>query len=199
VHVIDGNHEDHAWLRRALLTGAPRQWKEKANLIYQPRPSGEQFGSSKIGFLGGALHVDRPQHHNLLSRFPNYILRHQRQLATTQFNRARPELVVTHSCPSNIGIGMQGTTDLTQSVADHIVTAGFDPGPLEDCGEAELKQLWLDLKYRPRGWVFGHFHRPHDTVVESTRFVCVGDTLASLHHILILWDTEEKKLLTVRV
>jgi len=34
-------------------------------------------------------------------------------------------------------------------------------------------------------------------VIKGTRFVCVGDDLASTQHTLVLWDTDEKKLLTV--
>jgi predicted phosphodiesterase len=198
LHVIDGNHEDHAWLWRALLTGAARHWKDEANLIYQPRPSIARLGASTIGFLGGALHVDRPQQHNLLSRFPNYLLRHQRQQAATLFNREHPDLVVTHSCPAGIGIGMQGAADLASGVSAHIVHAGFDPGPPEDCGEVELKQLWRDLTHPPCGWVFGHFHCTHESVVDRTRFVCASGDLTSLQREFVLWDTEEKKLLTIR-
>ncbi|MEI8064596.1 MAG: metallophosphoesterase [Verrucomicrobiota bacterium] len=199
VHVIDGNHEDHAWLRRALLTGAASAWQKEANLIYQPRPSVTRLGASKIGFMGGALYVDRPQKHNLLSRFPNYILRRHREQAVALFNREKPDLIVTHSCPAGIGIGVRGSPDLEHGVTEHIVKAGFDPGPPDDCGEMELAQLWRDLCYRPRGWVFGHFHCTHEAVVEGTRFVCVGDDLNTLRQRLVLWDTEEKKLLTVRV
>jgi predicted phosphodiesterase len=198
LHVIDGNHEDHAWLRRALLTGAARHWKDEANLIYQPRPSLARFENSVIGFLGGALHVDRPQQHNLLSRFPNYLLRQQRHQAVTLFNRERPRLIITHSCPAGIGIGMHGAADLAQGVREHIVDAGFDPGPDKDCGEIELQKLWKDLEYRPDGWAFGHFHRPHAVTVEGTRFVSVGSDLPGFQHEFVLWDTDEKKLLTVR-
>ena len=196
VHVIDGNHEDHAWLRRALLTGAASAWQKEANLIYQPRPSVTRLGASKIGFMGGALHVDRPQKHNLLSRFPNYILRRHREQATALFNREKPDLIVTHSCPAGIGIGVRGSPDLEHGVTEHIVKAGFDPGPQDDCGEMELAQLWRDLRYRPRGWVFGHFHCSHEAVVEGTRFVSVSD---DVRQALVLWDTEEKKLLTCRL
>ncbi|MEI8189221.1 MAG: metallophosphoesterase [candidate division NC10 bacterium] len=195
LHVIDGNHEDHRWLRRALLTGAGRAWKRDLNLLYQARPSVAQFGASTVGFLGGALHVDRPQTHNWLSGFPNYILRRHREHATTLFNRRQPELLVTHSCPSRIGIGLQGASALDHSVAEHIVAAGFDPGPQHDCGEVELGRLWCDLSYRPRAWVFGHFHRAHDVTIEGTRFVCVGDDLDSPLRTMTIWDTEEKKLL----
>jgi predicted phosphodiesterase len=198
LHVVDGNHEDHGWLWRALLTGAARTWKAEANLLYQPRPSVVRLGASTVGFLGGALHVDRPQTHTLLCRLPNYILRHHREQATALFNREKPELIVTHSCPSRIGIGVRGAPDLAAGVAEHVVNAGFDPGPADDCGEAELSRLWSDLCYRPRGWAFGHFHRYHEAVVEGTRFVCVGEGSGAPCETLVLWDTEERKLLTCR-
>lgn len=199
LHVIDGNHEDHRWLRRALRSGAARAWAAEAGLIYQPRPSVARLGASSVGFMGGALNVDRPQAHNLVSRFPNYILRHHRQQAVTLFNRERPELIVTHSCPSGIGIGVSGSPDMQQGVAEYVVDAGFDPGPSGDCGEAELAALWRELHYRPRGWVFGHFHRAHEATVAGTRFLCVGDILSVCPQTLVLWDTEEKQLLTVRL
>jgi hypothetical protein len=199
VHAIDGNHEDHRWLRRALLTGAGRAWREEANLLYHPRPSVARIGATTVGFLGGALHVDRPQRHNLLSRFPNYILRRQREHAAALFNRERPDLLVTHSCPSGIGIGMRSSAELDPHVAEHVVQAGFDPGPPDDCGEAELSRLWRDLSYRPKGWVFGHFHRRQDAVIEGTRFACVGADLEDLRRALVLWDTEEERLLDCQV
>ena len=49
LHVIDGNHEDHGWLHRALLTGARKHWQRELNLIYQPRPSTVELGGSRIG------------------------------------------------------------------------------------------------------------------------------------------------------
>jgi len=199
VHVIDGNHENHAWLRRALLTGAANAWQKEANLIYQPRPSVAWLGKSKIGFMGGALHVDRPQKHNLLSRFPNYILRRHREQAMALFNREKPELIVTHSCPAGVGIGIRCSPELEAGVAEHVVKAGFDPGPPGDCGEVELRELWRELIYRPRGWAFGHFHRTHEALVEGTHFVCVGEELSGTARALWLWDTDERKLLKVRL
>jgi predicted phosphodiesterase len=195
LHVIDGNHEDHRWLHRALRSGFARIWEQELNLIYQPRPSTALLGATRIGFMGGALHVDRPQRHNFLSRFPNYILKRQREHAAAVFNRDRPDLIVTHSCPARIGIGLRGAPDLSHNVSEHICAAGFDPGPEEDCGEIELARLWCDLSFRPRAWVFGHFHRGHQTCIEGTDFICLGEDLTSPDRRLAIWDTEEKKLL----
>jgi predicted phosphodiesterase len=82
-------------------------------------------------------------------------------------------------------------------VIDHIVSAGFDPGPREDCGEAELSRLWQALEYRPRAWVFGHHHRAHATTVDGTNFVCVGDLEAS-EAARVVWNTEAASLATLR-
>ena len=142
VHVIDGNHEDHAWLARARLTRSTRRWPLEMNLIYQPRASVVQLGAAKVGFLGGALHVDRPQRHNLLVGLPNYILRRQRERAARLFNREQPELIVTHSCPAGIGVGLRAAANHEHGIGVFIQGAGFEPGPAEDCGEVELTRLW---------------------------------------------------------
>lgn len=197
VHVIDGNHEDHEWIRQAQTRHLTARWQEALNLVYQPRPSVARLGASKVGFLGGALHVDRPQRHNVQADLPNYILRRQREQAVALFNRERPELLVTHSCPAGIGIGMHGSPALSHGVAAYIHAAGFDAGPAGDCGERELQQLWDALDYRPRGWVFGPFHAARNVLIGQTRFVCVPDEPAPTgRHPLVLWDTEEKELLT---
>lgn len=195
LHTIDGNHEDHGWLRRMLLVGANQRWQLELNLIYQPRASVAPLGSSKVGFLGGALHVDRPQKHNWPGGFPNYILRRHQEQAVALFNREQPELIVTHSCPAGIGIGLRCSPEMQPGVADYITAVGFDSGPSDDCGEAELRRLWSGLTYKPRAWVFGHFHRAHEAMIDGTRFVSVSDQLDGPSRQLVIWDTEEKKLL----
>ncbi len=198
VHAIDGNHEDHAWLSRALLLGAARSWEQEFNLIYQPRPSVARLGASMVGFLGGALHVDRPQRHNLLAGLPNYLLRRHCERAAALFNHARCDLIVTHSCPAGIGVGMRAGVEHEYGVGLHVQGAGFDPGPAEDCGEVELGRLWRELSHRPGAWVFGHFHRAHLATVDRTRFVGVDEDLTTPSRRLTIWDTEEKKLLSCR-
>ena len=195
LHVIDGNHEDHHWLQQALEAGRGPEWQAQYNLFYQPRPSIRQFGLTKVVFIGGALHVDRPQQHNVMSRSPNYILAQQREQARILFNRERPDLIVTHSCPSRIGIGMRASDQLQQQACEHILAAGFDPGPVDDCGDTELTVLWQQLDYRPRAWIFGHFHSHHEAVIEGTRFVSVCDDINSMGRTLAIWDTEEKFLM----
>jgi|GEM_PF-6405664 len=82
----------------------------------------------------------RPQRHDWRNGFPNYSLRRQREQAVALFNRERPDLIVTHSCPSRIGIGLRGSVGLRSGVAEHITRAGFDAGAPDNCGEVELSR-----------------------------------------------------------
>jgi predicted phosphodiesterase len=198
LHVIDGNHEDHDWLEMRFQAGETLQWKARHNLIFQPRASITQMASSKIGFVGGALHVDRPQYLNSTAGTSNYIQKSQREEAARCFNAEKPDLIVTHSCPSAIGIGIASGGFVEQGIIDHVVHAGFDPGPREDSGDRELNQLWHALEYRPSAWAFGHFHQLHDASIEGTHFVCIKDFDQSSCFPLVIWDTEEKRLLIVK-
>ena len=195
VFAIDGNHEDHTWLAARVADGTAEQWREECNLTYQPRGSILALGSSKVGLLGGAFHVDRPQEHGRGGGFPNYIRREDRLRALENFNHERPQLIVTHSCPTRIGVGVKGSPLFEPWVRVYVTNAGFDAGPQDDCGEPELTKLWHGLAFSPRAWVFGHFHQPHRTEVEGTRFVCLSDDLGIPARAMVIWDTESRKLL----
>lgn len=195
VHAIDGNHEDHPWLHRCEADGIVRSWRDAHNLHYQPRASVVRLGTSRIGFLGGALHADRPQQREWGNGFPNFILRQERERALALFNREQPGLIVTHSCPSRIGLGIEGSAQMEPWIRLHITAAGFDAGPRDDCGETELTALWNGLTYQPRAWAFGHFHQFRHSQVGATRFVCADCDLDSPARTLVIWDSEERRLL----
>lgn len=186
VYAIDGNHDDHAWLHQMVRQGEIVRWREACNLYFQPRASTLLLNGATVGFLGGALHIDRPQYKHWFRSIANFILAHERARATHLFNQERPGLLLTHSCPADIGIGIRGNPAFAAEIALHVLGAGFEPGPEHDCGEIELARLWQHLRYRPAAWVFGHFHLQHDRTVDGTRFLCAG-TLASPQ--LLLWDT----------
>ncbi len=188
MHAIDGNHEDHAYLARAIRRGTIRLWAEQMNLFVQPRGSTIRVGESTVGFVGGALHVVHPQQHGLLSGAPNYLTRKQALMAAELFNRERPTLVVTHSCPSGIGIGMRGTPAFDLGLFENVIQAGFDPGPVGDRGESALRLLWDHLEYKPNTWVFGHFHVEWSVQIGETRFAC-APTVESRSRVL-WWDSD---------
>lgn len=180
---VCGNHDDHAYLARARREGVLERWAE-SNLIYQSRASVVTFGGVCIGFIGGALHADRPQRRHL----GNVITPDEAQRAAELFGSARPDLIVSHSCPAGIGIGMQSAPEMAWGVTEHVLMAGFDPGPHHDCGELQLTALWRSLRAPPRLWCFGHFHVARETLVGGTRFLCVPriDPARSP----VVWDSE---------
>ncbi|HLE12645.1 MAG: hypothetical protein A2504_10145 [Bdellovibrionales bacterium RIFOXYD12_FULL_39_22] len=198
LYTIDGNHEDHHWLAQMAASGAIETWRTSYNLIYQPRGSVAQIGNSTVGLLGGALNIDRPQQIDNFSSVSNTISATQRLSASSAFNHFHPELIVTHSSPAGIGVGMCGELALKQSITNHVVSVGFDPGPDNDCGEIELANLWHSLEQKPAVWAFGHFHKFHETKIEDTTFVCVPMLSKNSIWPIIMWDSDEKRIIIIK-
>lgn len=181
-YVIDGNHEDHHWLNTADLSAY-----KFYNLIYQPRGSVAHIGNATIGFLGGALNADRRQewyqqwkkykrvvHAPENPAWANYVTVGNVEKSISAFNTAKPSVIVTHSCPAGIGIGMQGLPALQESVHRFITKAGLDSGDMIDCGEGRLTDVWNGLTTKPIVWAFGHFHTLRSKMIDSVQFACCG-------------------------
>ncbi len=206
VYAIDGNHEDHDWLSSCFANGTVAEvWAERLNLIYQPRGSVAMIGGARVGFLGGALHADRPQE-GVAVWTPgaeptacNWTRPSDRQRAAAAWTTERCDLIVTHSCPGGIGIGMVGNPVLRESVDLYIREAGFAVAPDYDIGDGELSLLVGDLRATgcmPPHWVFGHVHRVHDARVGATRFRCVGsgDSTSGDRPASTIYDTTTREL-----
>lgn len=185
VLAIGGNHEDQAFLRHARRSGLAAAWAAHG-LCYQERGSVLRLAGRCIAFLGGALHADRPQ-----ERDGNLISDEDVETALHACTARPPDLIVTHSCPAGIGIGMRGNPDLAYSVAQHVHAAGFDGGPVDDCGEPALTRLWERLPRRPATWVFGHFHVARQVTVQGTRFAALPEPEPGR---LSAWETETGSL-----
>ncbi len=181
LHVIDGNHEDHEW-----MFSADRLSWDSRRIYFHCRGSVADIGGAHIGFVGGALHADRRQEHNWWPAGgrppPNPLWSNWVSAADVQRSlRAIDgvDLLVTHSCPMSIGVGMRGHPSLVDYVAKYVDRAGFRSGPIGDCGEPGLTDLWNQMPIRPPQWVFGHFHQLRQSVVGATQFTCVGSIDAS--------------------
>lgn len=194
LHVIDGNHEDHGWLTKCRSDGTLTSW-QAANLHLHARGTVADIGGLQIGFLGGALHADRrqewagqwkpagndasPHGKRRVPRDPawaNWVTAGDIERTLSAFIATRPDVIISHSCPAGIGVGMVGAMALIEDVDRFITRAGHHSGPFHDCGEGGLTRLWHALPARPRHWLFGHFHQLHQRVVEATTFTCVGST-----------------------
>jgi len=170
LYFIDGNHEDHPYIAKAYMN-----WKD-SNVHYCPRGTILKFGDAKIGFLGGALNVDRPQEMfaNGIQNFPS--AENVMEFLNSLHDMNEPlDLMVTHSCPHSIGVGQQGKLFFVDSIERYITNAvGLYTGPINDCGEPYLKDLWTRMIFKPKNWIYGHFHSFHQSRVQDTDFICLG-------------------------
>ncbi len=173
-YVIDGNHEDHEWLAAQRQSGALARWAQEQNLHVMPRGSILRVNDLTIGFCGGALHADRRQEGSIDRGTTNWVTFKEAEAAAAVFSQAKVDVIVTHSCPHSIGVGMVGSPYLVEDVERHCVQKGFHPGSISDCGEPGLRRLWSHLTHRPREWIFGHFHAHREAMVRGVQFRCIG-------------------------
>ncbi len=187
VRAIDGNHEDHEWLHNR--THFP--WVD-AGIAYMHRGSVCEIGGVRIGFLGGAMHVDRPNDPG--DGYVNRITESDLANAIVEFNREPIDLIVTHTCPAFIGVGMEGDPQFLHGLYTFICEPfGLPLTSILDCGDHALTELWESLDHKPKHWVFGHFHKVHQSKVGDTQFTCVGTTDPS-QKVYFVYDTKTQEL-----
>jgi hypothetical protein len=176
VHAIMGNHCDHSFVYKCIKNGEIENWKFKHNIHLIQQGTAWNKDGSKFGFLGKAMNVDRPQKGSTKNRDTNYILNVEVKEALEKFNAVgKLDFLITHSCPHSIGVGMQGRMCFVESVEKYIETPfNISTGPLHDCGEQALTNLWNGLNEKPSHWIYGHFHSNRQANVGTTDFTCVG-------------------------
>lgn len=178
---IDGNHDDH----KALQSDDYRQSFEQHNIRYQPRGSVCTLGSVPVGYIGGALNVDRPQEwgprdkHWSHCDWSNFCNDRDIEKCVQNFNEHKPRIIVSHSAPTGVGAGMVGEPQYEALIDRHITARGFIPCDPRDAGELALGQLWRCLDRKPEHWIFGHFHESSSITrthlgPAPTTFTCVN-------------------------
>ncbi len=205
VYVIDGNHEDHKWLHNQNK----KDWAKYLNIHFMERATVKRFGESIIAFLGGALNVDRSQTVWRRKRkdpylydnigIHNFTLNSEKNELLTKLNNMGEsvDLIVTHTCPDSIGVGMPKHLSLMGLERKYIGIHNISTGPKNDCGEPILKDLWNQLKFKPKHWVFAHFHTLQQKLISNTTFTCVGcvdNSDGKMGVLPFVFDTETKKI-----
>lgn len=198
IHFIEGNHENHKYLFES------NKKKLKAEgLIYHPRGSVWEVDGKKIGCMGGAFNVDRPQEVFLVEKDDGFVQRvisnYPQEWEIDSFadrlneKEGQLDLMVTHSCPGGVGFNVPGSIHFEGLSKMFTVDANHasQTYPINDCGDEPLTKLWNKLEEKPKKWVFGHFHKHTYSLVGDCRTWCIGccdSAFDDIHH--YVYDTE---------
>ena len=179
VIVVDGNHDDHAWLAQLRQHPAEAEALAAIGLHIHERGALLHLGGITLGCCGGALHPDRPQvgaEEVLLGReptTPNWVTPAQARAVASSWAGDPPDVVLAHSCPAGIGVGLTGSPAFTAAITADLEELGLPAIAVNDVGEPGLTMLWSALPRPPRHWICGHFHRLHQALVGRTQVTVV--------------------------
>jgi len=83
------------------------------------------------------------------------------------FAKAKPDVVLTHECPQNVGHdGVLKTNWILENF-------GFDPLTFTTNTGILLQRMFEE--HQPKLWVFGHYHKNWRATVNGTEFVCLPE------------------------
>ncbi len=112
--------------------------------------------ATKMFWMGGAWSID----HNLRTMGVDWW--HDEELSAAQCAAAadlylsvRPDVVVTHTCPSTL-----------------IPQMGFKDGGPVSSTERTLDLMWAE--HKPKRWFFGHWHIMWEEEILGTKFTCLN-------------------------
>ena len=129
--------------------------KESANWIPDGTIEITDLGN-KIFYMGGAYSVDRAFRRPGIDWWPDEelsLLELQRMI--NLFVEEKPDVVITHDCPSIVAESMFGVEMTKRSRTQTALSSMFD-------------------KHQPNSWYFGHYHQTESLVVDGTNFSCLG-------------------------
>ncbi len=89
----------------------------------------------------------------------------QLDAAVLSYRQNRPDVVITHDCPKVI-------RDTFDDVGLIHSTWGWSVD-FYSRTQAALQIMWNI--HKPKLWIFGHWHRYVDTIIEGTRFICLDE------------------------
>lgn len=114
-----------------------------------------------IMYIGGALSIDREW------RTEGYDWWSDEELSTAElcglcdvYQIVKPRIMVTHDCPESIAHQLFGVNG--------VLKFNFPSRT------RQALQSMLEI-HQPKVWVFGHWHKSRDVVIDGTRFVCLAE------------------------
>jgi predicted phosphodiesterase len=86
------------------------------------------------------------------------------------YNEVKPDIVVSHECPSSITYEVLNSGPTSSIIGDY-QRAKFDCQWTRTA--AALEAMYQD--HAPKYWVFGHYHKSITILKKETKFICVGE------------------------
>jgi predicted phosphodiesterase len=153
MHFIQGNHDDPYTCRKSPFFIPDGEIWEFENEV-------------SMGIIGGAYSIDKEYRlAKGLKWFEDEELTYAHlQTCIDFFKKHRPDLMVTHDCPTSVSKAFWGI----------------------DCTSRTAQALQALFEYhQPKLWVFGHHHKPERKTINGTRFVCLGELeVASIEELI---------------
>ena len=146
----DGNHDDHWALRDGV--GEP-----VAGAEYQRRGTFAEVAGMRVLFMGGALSIDQDRRIMGVSWWPDELISVADMARLPDIKEGAVDLVVSHTCPWEFKVDPP-FSDMN--------------GKLLDPSRRALSEILR--RYRPRLWVFGHWHRWSQGNFEGTEWRCLN-------------------------
>lgn len=141
IYFIDGNHDNHLILKH----NSDDIQKVHDNVFYIPRG----FISGKTMFIGGGDSIDKSMRTPGDDWFPEESFSWEQQNRILS-NVSDIEVILSHDCPYSYIKQMQN--NIFKSNSQLFLDAVFD-------------------HFKPKMWIFGHYHRSYDIVLNDCRFI----------------------------
>lgn len=153
-----GMEDDYSHLKHVALTHRFIKGNHDNYSVSDPHDLGDygvvETSLGKMGFVRGALSIDRNERVEGVEWFPNEELNYSEMSDAVEFLvNGKPDIMLTHDVP--------------QQVMTHLF--GYPDKSMTRNG---LQALWSE--HKPKLWVFGHHHQSRMVEIEGTNFVCVG-------------------------
>jgi len=124
----------------------------------------KEIDGYKVFFLGGAWSIDRRFRLEGVSWWPD------EELSITELNKAfdcyfdyKPDIVITHDVP--------------MAASQKVLSRFLLPGQLPNLHPTRTGQALSAMfrAYKPKLWVFGHYHGSWSAQIDGTEFICLNE------------------------
>lgn len=131
-----------------------------------------ELGGVKFFYIRGAFSIDNADRRAYSNFNGVKVWWEEEELTASVANdcahtyaQARPDIVVTHGCPTDVAkiIGKPGVLKMF----------GFDPETF-NTNTQKLLQACFEL-HQPKEWYFGHFHMNREVELRGTKFRCINE------------------------